>query len=68
MAKDKLTQMAVGIGGAIGKADKVAHDTAKKVEKAGKVAKKELAVISKQIEAMKKQLEKSTRKLRKALS
>ena len=46
MAKDKLTRMAVGIGGAMGKADKVAKETARKVEKAGKVAKKELAELN----------------------
>jgi hypothetical protein len=68
MAKNKLKEVAVKIGGAMGKADKVAHETAKKAAHAGKVAKKELAEISKQIDAMKKQLEKSTKKLKKALS
>jgi prefoldin subunit 5 len=62
--KTRLTKVAEGIGGAMGRADRAAH----KMAKAGEVAKKELAEISKQIESMKKQLQKSTRKLKKALS
>jgi hypothetical protein len=61
--KSKLTQAAVTIGAAMGKADRTAH----KVAKAGMVAKQELATISKQVEALKKQLQKTTKRLRGAL-
>jgi hypothetical protein len=64
MAKDKLTRVAIGIGGSLGKADRAAH----KVAKAGSVAKKELQEISKQVDALKKQLQKTTKRLRAALS
>ena len=64
MAKQtKLTQAAVKIGAAMGKADRTAH----KVVKAGAVAKKELATISKQVEALKKQLQKTAKRLKLAL-
>jgi len=64
MAKNsKLTQAAVKIGAAMGKADRTAH----KVARAGVVAKKELAAISKQVEALKKQLLKTTKRLQSAL-
>ena len=59
----KLTQAAVKIGAAMGKADRTAH----KVARAGVVAKKELAAISKQVEALKKQLLKTTKRLQSAL-
>jgi seryl-tRNA synthetase len=52
------------IGAAVGKADR----TARKVVKAGKVAKGELADIKKQVEALAKQLQKTTKRLQKALS
>ena len=61
--KSKLTQAAVRIGAAMGKADRTAH----KVAKAGTVAKKELAAISKQVEALKKQLQKTAKRLKAAL-
>ena len=61
--KTKLTQAAVKIGAAIGKADRTAH----KVARAGAVAKKELAAISKQVDALKKQLQKTTKRLKLAL-
>lgn len=61
--KSKLTQVAVKIGGAIGKADRTAH----KVAKAGVLAKKELEDISKQVDALKRQLQKTTKRLRHAL-
>jgi hypothetical protein len=65
MAKrSKLTQVAVGIGTAMGKADRKAHQ----VVKAGKLAKKELAEISKQVEALKRQLVTTTKRLKRALS
>jgi hypothetical protein len=60
----KLTQAAVKIGAAMGRADRTAH----KVAKAGVVAKKELAAISKQVEALKKQLQKTTKRLKHALA
>lgn len=62
--KSKLTQVAVRIGTAAGKADR----TAQKVAKAGSVAKKELNEINKQINALKKQLQKTGKRLRAALS
>ena len=62
--KSRLTKVAEGIGGAMGKADRAAH----KIAKAGVLAKKELGEISKQVDAMKRQLQKATKRLRKALS
>jgi hypothetical protein len=61
--KSKLTQVAVKIGSAMGKADRTAH----KVAKAGVLAKKELEDISKQVEGLKRQLLKTTKRLQKAL-
>jgi predicted nucleic acid-binding Zn-ribbon protein len=61
--KDRLTRVAVGIGSAIGKADRRAHQVAK----AGLVAKKELEDIGKQVDALKKQLQKTTKRLKAAL-
>jgi uncharacterized tellurite resistance protein B-like protein len=62
--KSKLTQVAVGIGTAMGKADRKAHQ----IVKAGKLAKKELADISKQVDALKRQLLNTTKRLKRALS
>jgi len=64
MAKDKLTKVAVGIGTALGKADRRAH----KVAKAGLMAKQELEDIATQVAALKRQLEKTTKRLKRALS
>ncbi len=64
MAKSKLKQAAKKIGAAMGKADR----TARKVAKAGLVAKEELVQLSKQVESLKRQLEKTTKRLRSALS
>jgi hypothetical protein len=61
--KNKLTQVAMKIGTAMGKADRTAH----KVAKAGLVAKAELEDISKQVEALKRQLQKTTKRLKHAL-
>jgi hypothetical protein len=61
--KDKLTRVAVGIGTAIGKADRKAHQVAK----AGLIAKQELEDIAKQVEALKRQLQKTTKRLKEAL-
>lgn len=62
--KSKLKQVAVGIGSAIGRADRKAHQVAK----AGVLAKKELQDISKQVDALKRQLLKTTKRLKNALS
>jgi seryl-tRNA synthetase len=65
MAKrDKLKEVSVKIGKALGKADK----RAKKFLAAGDIAKEELHEISKQVEELKKQLAKTTERLKKALS
>jgi seryl-tRNA synthetase len=61
--KNRLTRVAVGIGQAIGRADRKAHQVAK----AGGVAKKELEAIGKQVDALKKQLQKTTKRLKAAL-
>jgi hypothetical protein len=61
--KDRLTRVAVGIGTAVGKADRKAHQVAK----AGLVAKKELEEIAKQVEGLKKQLLRTTKRLKAAL-
>jgi len=62
--KSKLTQVAVSIGTAMGKADRKAQQVAK----AGVLAKKELRSISKQVDVLKRQLLQTTKRLRKALS
>jgi hypothetical protein len=62
--KSKLTQVAVSIGTAMGKADRKAQQVAK----AGVLAKKELHAISKQVDVLKRQLLQTTKRLRKALS
>src|ERR1700722_14224011 len=61
--KSKLTEAAVKIGAAIGKADRTAHQIAK----AGKAAKDELADIGAQINALKRQLLKTKKRLQRAL-
>lgn len=68
MAKDKLTQVSVKIGKALGKADKETRARARKVAAASTVAKEELREIAKQVESLKKQLQKSSDRLKKALS
>jgi dephospho-CoA kinase len=62
--KSKFTQVASKIGGAIGRADRKAHQ----VVAAGAVAKKELQAIAKQVGALKRQLDKTTKRLKHALS
>jgi hypothetical protein len=62
--KSKLTQVAVKIGAAMGRADRKAHQIAK----AGVLAKKELVDISKQVDALKRQLQKTTKRLKRALA
>jgi polyhydroxyalkanoate synthesis regulator phasin len=66
--KDKLTEVSVKIGTALGKADKQARLRARKVAEASVVAKEELHEISKQVDALKQQLAKTTERLKKALS
>ena len=66
-AKSKLTDAAVKIGSAVGKADGTAHKAANKALKAAHVARVELMELSKQVEALKKQLKKSTGRLKSAL-
>jgi hypothetical protein len=61
--KDRLTRVAVGIGTAMGKADRKAQQVAK----AGLVAKEELEEIAKQVEVLKRQLQKTTKRLKAAL-
>jgi len=61
--KSRLTRVAVGIGSAIGRADRKAHQVAK----AGLVAKKELENISKQVDGLKRQLQKTAKRLKHAL-
>lgn len=62
--KSKLTQVAVKIGAAMGRADRKAHQVAK----AGVLARKELQDISKQVDVLKRQLQKTAKRLGKALS
>lgn len=66
--KDRLTDVSVKIGTALGKADKQARVRAHKVAQASVVAKEELHEIAKQVEALKSQLAKTTKRLKKALS
>jgi predicted transcriptional regulator len=61
--KDRLKEVSVKIGTAMGKANK----QARKFKEAGAVAKEELQAISKQIDVMKKQLQKTTKRLKDAL-
>jgi hypothetical protein len=61
--KSRLTRVAVGIGKAMGRADRKAHQMAK----AGLVAKQELEEIAKQVEGLKRQLQKTTKRLKHAL-
>jgi hypothetical protein len=63
-SKNPLKKVAVKIGGALGKADRKAHQ----VVSAGALAKKELVEISKQVDALKRQLAKTTKRLKHALS
>ena len=62
--KDKITQVSVKVGAAMGKAER----KARKIAQVGDVAKEELKAISKQVDEMKKQLAKTTKRLQKALS
>lgn len=65
--KDRLTDVSVKIGSALGKADKEARKRAKQVADASVIAREELQDIAKQVEALKKQLAKTTERLKKSL-
>ena len=62
--KDKITEVSVKVGAALGKAER----KARKIANVGNVAKEELRAISKQVDELKKQLAKTTKRLQKALS
>lgn len=62
--KNQLKRVAAKIGGALGKADRKAHQ----IVRAGSLAKKELHAITKQVDALKRQLAKTTKRLKNALS
>ena len=62
--KDKITEVSVNVGAALGKAER----KARKIANVGDVAKQELKAISKQVDELKKQLAKTTKRLQKALS
>jgi seryl-tRNA synthetase len=62
--KDKITEVSVKVGAALGKAER----KARKIAAVGDVAKEELKAISKQVDELKKQLAKTTKRLQKALS
>jgi hypothetical protein len=61
--KDRISRAAARVGAVVGRAE----GTARKIAKAGVMAKKELEDISKQIEGLKKQLLKTTKRLKHAL-
>jgi prefoldin subunit 5 len=65
--KDRLTEVSVNIGKALGKADKLAKTRARQLSAASTVAKEELDEISKQVKSLQKQLAKATARLKKAL-
>ncbi len=65
--KDRLTEVSVRVGAALGKANREAHLKARKVSEASKIAKKELHDISKRVDLLKKQLEKTAKRLKSAL-
>jgi hypothetical protein len=65
--KSKLTEAAVKIGTAAGKADRTARQTANKAAIATRLARKELVQLAKQMDALKKQLKKSSKRLKRAL-
>ena len=61
--KDRISRAAERVGAVVGRAE----GTARKIAKAGVMAKQELEDISKQIEGLKKQLLKTTKRLKHAL-
>ena len=67
MAKQRLKDAAVKIGGAVGRIDGTAHKAARKAANAVEVAKSELDEITEQVDALKRQLAKSSKRLQSAL-
>jgi hypothetical protein len=61
--RDRLSRAAAKVGAVVGRAE----GTARKIAKAGGIAKHELDQISKQIEDLKRQLQKTTKRLKHAL-
>lgn len=61
--KVSLKDAAAKVGAVVGRAE----GTARKIAKAGVVAKNELNQIAKQVEDLKRQLQKTTKRLKKAL-
>jgi hypothetical protein len=61
--QDRIGRAAAKVGAVVGRAE----GTARKIAKAGGIAKKELDQISKQIETLKRQLQKTTKRLKHAL-
>ena len=61
---NRLKRIARSIGSAVG----TAENRARKVAKAGVVAKKELTAIKKELGSLRRQLEKTTRRIQKALA
>jgi hypothetical protein len=74
-SKNQLKKVAVKIGGALGRADRKAHQMVRAADRkahqmvrAGALAKEELAELSKQVDVLKRQLAKTTKRLKHALS
>jgi len=64
MAKrNRLKDVAVAIGSAVG----TAQSKARKAAKVGSVARKELKAISKELDSLRRQLQKTTKRIQKAL-
>ncbi|HYL68739.1 MAG TPA: hypothetical protein VEX69_06210 [Candidatus Limnocylindria bacterium] len=61
--QDRIGRAAAKVGAVVGRAE----GTARKIARAGGVAKKELDQITKQIESLKRQLQKTTKRLKHAL-
>jgi predicted phage tail protein len=62
--KNKLTEVSIKIGTALGKADR----QARKISEASSVAKEELVALAKQVDGLKRQLEKTTKRLKRVLT
>jgi hypothetical protein len=62
--KSRLNSIARTIGSAVG----TAENKARKVAKAGVVARRELDAISKELDSLKRQLHKTTKRIQKALA
>ena len=62
--RDRLKEVSVKVGTALGKADR----KARKIVEARAIAKEELQALAKQVDELKRQLEKTTKRLKKAIS